>query len=116
VNLNPKPTCSYNHRKKCNICNRKTDGTISPLNAELNPISHLLALLEAHPILHVSRVRVKRKSWMSYFVLRIRRRVGHILFTSEKIVAIKESETLLKPRGQKISEHPLFAKFCTALP
>jgi len=29
------------------------------LNAELNPICHLLALLGAHPILHVSRIRVK---------------------------------------------------------
>jgi hypothetical protein len=28
------------------------------LNAELNPICHLLALLGAHLILHVSRVRV----------------------------------------------------------
>jgi hypothetical protein len=28
------------------------------LNAELNPICHLLALLGAHPILHVSRIRV----------------------------------------------------------
>ena len=32
---------------------------INPLNAELNPICHLLALLGAHPILHVSRVKVK---------------------------------------------------------
>jgi hypothetical protein len=32
---------------------------INPLNAKLNPICHLLALLGAHPILHVSRVRVK---------------------------------------------------------
>jgi len=31
----------------------------NPLNAELNPICHLLTLLEAHHILHVSRVRVK---------------------------------------------------------
>jgi len=31
---------------------------INPLNAELNSICHLLALLVAHPILHVSRVRV----------------------------------------------------------
>ena len=31
---------------------------INPLNAELNPISHLLALLGAHPILHDSRIRV----------------------------------------------------------
>jgi len=29
------------------------------LNAELNPICHPLALLGAHHILHVSRVRVK---------------------------------------------------------
>jgi hypothetical protein len=29
-----------------------------PSNAELNPICHLLALLGAHHILHVSRVRV----------------------------------------------------------
>jgi hypothetical protein len=32
------------------------------LNAELNPICHLLALLGAHPILHVSRIRVKGPS------------------------------------------------------
>jgi hypothetical protein len=30
----------------------------NPLNAQLNPISHLLALLGAHHILHVSRIRV----------------------------------------------------------
>jgi len=29
------------------------------LNAELNPICYLLALLGAHHILHVSRIRVK---------------------------------------------------------
>jgi len=34
-------------------------GNINPLNAELNPTCHLLALLGAHHILHVSRVRVK---------------------------------------------------------
>jgi len=31
----------------------------NPLNAVLNPICHLLAFL-AHPILHVSRIRVKQ--------------------------------------------------------
>jgi len=31
---------------------------INHLNAELNPICHLLALLGAHHILHVNRVRV----------------------------------------------------------
>jgi len=32
---------------------------LNRLNAELNPICHLLALLGAHLILHVSRIRVK---------------------------------------------------------
>jgi len=31
---------------------------INPLNAELNPTYHLLAVLGAHHILHVSRIRV----------------------------------------------------------
>jgi len=34
----------------------------NPLNAELNPICHLLALLGAHHILHVSRIRVKERT------------------------------------------------------
>jgi hypothetical protein len=33
---------------------------INPLNAELNPICCLLALLGAHNFLHVSRIRVKK--------------------------------------------------------
>ena len=32
---------------------------VNPLNAELNPICYLLALLRAHNFLHVSRIRVK---------------------------------------------------------
>jgi len=39
--------------------------TFNPLNPELNPICHLLALLEAHHILHVSRIRVKA-CWYEY--------------------------------------------------
>jgi hypothetical protein len=35
---------------------------INPLNAELNPICDLLALLGARPILHVSRIRVKHET------------------------------------------------------
>jgi len=31
---------------------------LNPLNAELNPVCHLLALLGAHHILHVSGLRV----------------------------------------------------------
>ena len=32
---------------------------LNPLNAELNPICHLLALVGVHHFLHVSRIRVK---------------------------------------------------------
>jgi hypothetical protein len=32
---------------------------LNSLKAELNPICHLLALLGAHHILHVDRIRVK---------------------------------------------------------
>jgi len=41
----------------------------NPLNAELNPICYLLALLGAHHFLHVSRIRVKSLTFrqlMSY--------------------------------------------------
>jgi len=36
--------------------------TFNPLNAELNPICHLLALLGGHHILHVGRIRVKNRA------------------------------------------------------
>jgi len=41
----------------------------NPLNAELNPICYLLALLGAHHFIHVSRIRVKSltlRQLMSY--------------------------------------------------
>jgi len=43
------------------VCNAIYSGQvwINLLNAKLNPICHLLALLGAHPILHISGVRVK---------------------------------------------------------
>jgi len=42
---------------------------LNPLNAELNPICYLLALLGVHHFLHVSRIRVKSltlRQLMSY--------------------------------------------------
>ena len=36
-----------------------TNCNFNPLNAELNPICHLLALLGTHPILHIGRIKVK---------------------------------------------------------
>jgi len=47
----------------CYIVTKKNTASlknpVNPLNAELNPICHLLVLLGAHPIFHVSRIRVK---------------------------------------------------------
>ena len=47
---------------------------INPLNAELNPICYLLALLGAHHFLHVSRIRIKSLTFsllMSYIYIYI---------------------------------------------
>ena len=41
------------------VFGRIISNLIKPLNAELNPICHLLALLGVHHFLHVSRIRVK---------------------------------------------------------
>jgi hypothetical protein len=53
--LEPVPFCTVSSTKLQFVV------LFNPLNAELNLICHLLALLGAHPILHVSRVRVKGK-------------------------------------------------------
>ena len=39
-------------------------GDLNPLNAELNPIRHLLALVGARHIVHVSRVWVKHNVYI----------------------------------------------------
>jgi len=39
-------------------CLNRQSVTFNPLNSKLNPICDLLALLGAHPILHVSSIRV----------------------------------------------------------
>ena len=44
---------------QCSIAYWGTSVFINTLNAELNPICYLLALLGAHHFLHVSRIRVK---------------------------------------------------------
>ena len=46
-------------RRSTNIISNTTIMSFNPLNAELNPICYLLALLVAHHFLHVSRIRVK---------------------------------------------------------
>jgi hypothetical protein len=44
---------------------------INPLNAKLNSIYHLLALLGAHHIFHVSRVRVKVRMMTEHYIRRV---------------------------------------------
>ena len=59
-NKNKKKTLKY----KWGVCNIKH--LFNHLNAKLNPICHLLALLVAHHILHISRIRVKVKTHGTY--------------------------------------------------
>ena len=43
------------------MADERNSGMIKPLNAKLNPTCHSLALLGAHPILHVSRLRINKE-------------------------------------------------------
>jgi hypothetical protein len=54
---------AHSCQKNVQKCNKY----INPLNAKLNPTCHLLALLEAHHIFHVSRIRVKKNYALSSF-------------------------------------------------
>ena len=61
--LTPATSCTQKHfNYSCSSTSvgwhQMADRSINPLNAELNPICHLLALLGVH-FLHVSRIRVK---------------------------------------------------------
>jgi len=70
--------------------------SLNPLNAELNPICHLLALLGAHHILHVSRMRVKesRRKVTSYILYREWRLTALVTYG----VGTAFCDTLLKER------------------
>jgi hypothetical protein len=58
--------CSLHRRNTANSL-RVSQDTFNPLNAELNPICHLLALLGAHHILHISKIRVKGNGIQNWF-------------------------------------------------
>jgi len=48
--------------QNCNRRNEESKGKVfDPLNAELNPICHLLALVGAHPILYIGRIKVNKR-------------------------------------------------------
>jgi len=50
---------SFTHKKLHLLSCLQLTGVLNPLNVELNPICHLLALLGAHHIFHVSGLKVK---------------------------------------------------------
>ena len=52
--------------------------TINPLNAELNAICHLLALLGTHHIFHVSGLKVKLLISQNMIIRRTRMHVFHL--------------------------------------
>jgi hypothetical protein len=56
------------------VCPLMQYDSFNPLNAELNPMCHLLALLGVHHFLHVSRIKVKSltlRLLMSYIYIYI---------------------------------------------
>ena len=64
---------------------------INPLNAELNPIRHLLALVGARHIVHVSRIRVKQEllleSVLFFGIIYIKVKKKSLSFNSPKEIA-----------------------------
>ena len=79
-----------NHGHACARETHVTPGyTFNPLNAELNPICHLVALLRVHHFLHVSRMRVKSltlRLLMSYIYI-------HIYIYGAPILGVSRSHT-----------------------
>jgi len=60
---------------------------INPLNAKLNPICHLLALLGAHHILHVSRIEVNQHLKIQPFAITV-----NILLLSIDVTVVVTAE------------------------
>ena len=58
----------------------------NPLNAELNPIRHLLALVGAHHIVHVSRIRVNVKPYLDEKLVAETSPVAFLLVSSRRVV------------------------------
>jgi len=65
------------------MCSLMYGNIFNPLNAQLNPICRLLALLGAHPILHISRIRVNILKKRGMF-----QRVPRIEFQNYKFINI----------------------------
>jgi hypothetical protein len=66
----------------------KDENLFNPLNTELNPLCYLLALLGAHHILHVSRIRVKLDGGEDELEISINKRGVNVRFEQQEIVQI----------------------------
>ena len=75
---------------------------INPLNAKLNPICHLLTLLGAHHILHVSRLRVNIRSTRQINIHK-----GRYVSTTDYLTTIKVSQRQQVSTSQVVIIRPI---------
>ena len=78
---------------------------INPLNADLNPIFHLLALLGAHHILHVSRIRNNTKQEKQSKCKVTMRYVRATIFCYGSAISIAKSECVSVALGIQHAMH-----------
>jgi hypothetical protein len=82
---------------------------VNPLNTKLNPICHLLALLEAQPILHVSRISVNMLLLEEVKLLFMFRCVCCVFFTTSQIIGfLPDSFLAFLSNGVAISFNNIF--------
>ena len=96
-------------RQSLNVTKQKyySETCLNPLKAELNPIRHLLALVEARHIVHVSRIRVKQN------LGKIETSLKQETFTVPRIQISSTSKKWNLPATEKISVpcHSVTGKF-----
>jgi len=78
----------------------------NPSNAELNPICHLLALLGAHHILHISRIRVK------LITIHTDGSTGMICLHLPPLIHLNCSQSILETPQRKTTNTPPSCFFC----
>ena len=81
-------------------------GVFNPLNAQLNPICHLLALLGFHNFLHVSRIRV------NYRLSRVRRIVENALGLLVSMFRILRKPLIAKPTAEDFTLVRVYLRNC----
>jgi hypothetical protein len=89
---------------------RPTQTLFNPLNAELNPIRHLLALAGAHHFVHVSRIRVNQRPQRIFpIIFTWRNEIPYKAFRHNKamsnILQIVRQKKKWQPRRERVF-HP----------